>query len=562
MIQARTMGTVGARPEGRVLIARIPKGAPIASAEQFADRHIGPSPDDVDRMLSALGVASLDDLLDQAVPASIRDGKPLEVEGALSEPEAIARLRALADRNQVFTSLIGQGYHGTHTPGVILRNVLENPAWYTAYTPYQPEISQGRLEALLNFQTMVCDLTGDGDHERLHARRGHRRRRGHDSGPALDPPPGQRLLRRRRVPPADHRRGRHPGRAAGHRRGGGRPRHRPVPHRRLRACCCSTPGPRASSATCGRSSTRCTRPAGWPSWPPTCWPAPCWSRRASWAPTPRSGRPSASACRWASADRTPGSSPPATSSAGPCPAASSGSRSTPPAAPPTGWRCRPASSTSAARRRRPTSAPPRCCWPSWPRCTPCTTGPTGCGRSPHGCAPLTTDLAARLREAGLDLRNDTWFDTLTVHVPGQAAEICERARQRRINLRRVDGDTVVAVARRDHDARRADRRHRGLRAQRRLDGVRRRRRPARGRAPHQRVPHPPRLPRAPVRDRDAALPAPPRRHGRGARPGDDPARLLHHEAERHHRDGAGDVARVRGHPPVRPGRPGRGLPRR
>ncbi len=132
------------------------------SAEKFADRHIGPSPDDVDRMLGALGVASLDDLLDQAVPASIRDDKPLEVEDALTEPEAIARLRSLADRNQVFTSLIGQGYHGTHTPGVILRNVLENPAWYTAYTPYQPEISQGRLEALLNFQTMVCDLTGMG----------------------------------------------------------------------------------------------------------------------------------------------------------------------------------------------------------------------------------------------------------------------------------------------------------------------------------------------------------------------------------------------------------------
>src|SRR5262245_15637903 len=111
-------------------------------------------------MLAALGLASLDDLLDQAVPASIRDDKPLDVEGAVSEPEALARLRALAARNEVVTPLIGTGYYGTHTPGVILRNVLENPAWYTAYTPYQPEISQGRLEALLNFQTMVCDLTG------------------------------------------------------------------------------------------------------------------------------------------------------------------------------------------------------------------------------------------------------------------------------------------------------------------------------------------------------------------------------------------------------------------
>ena len=131
-----------------------------STAEQFADRHIGPSPDDVAHMLAALGLSSLDELIDQAVPASIRDDKPLDVDDALSEPEAIARLRALADRNQVVTSLIGQGYYGTHTPGVILRNVLESPAWYTAYTPYQPEISQGRLEALLAFQTMVCDLTG------------------------------------------------------------------------------------------------------------------------------------------------------------------------------------------------------------------------------------------------------------------------------------------------------------------------------------------------------------------------------------------------------------------
>ncbi|MGH9112951.1 MAG: aminomethyl-transferring glycine dehydrogenase [Acidimicrobiales bacterium] len=131
-----------------------------APAETFADRHIGPSPADVTRMLDALGLSSLDELIDQAVPASIRDDKPLAIDDALSEPDALARLRALADRNQVLTSLIGQGYYGTYTPGVILRNVLENPAWYTAYTPYQPEISQGRLEALLNFQTMVCDLTG------------------------------------------------------------------------------------------------------------------------------------------------------------------------------------------------------------------------------------------------------------------------------------------------------------------------------------------------------------------------------------------------------------------
>ncbi len=129
-------------------------------ATTFADRHLGPRPEDVERMLAVLGVATLDELIDQAVPKTIRTDQPLTLPEAGSEPDVLAQLRALADRNQVVTSLIGTGYSGTHTPGVILRNVLENPAWYTAYTPYQPEISQGRLEALLNFQTMVTDLTG------------------------------------------------------------------------------------------------------------------------------------------------------------------------------------------------------------------------------------------------------------------------------------------------------------------------------------------------------------------------------------------------------------------
>ena len=128
-------------------------------AATFADRHLGPRPEDIERMLSTLGVPTLDSLIEQAVPKSIRTDQPLSLPAARSEPETLALLRTLASRNEVVTSLIGAGYSGTHTPGVILRNVLENPAWYTAYTPYQPEISQGRLEALLNFQTMVTDLT-------------------------------------------------------------------------------------------------------------------------------------------------------------------------------------------------------------------------------------------------------------------------------------------------------------------------------------------------------------------------------------------------------------------
>jgi glycine dehydrogenase len=126
----------------------------------FATRHIGPSPEDVAAMLKTVGYGSVDELMDAAIPESIRWHGTLDLPPAATEAEAIAELRALASRNKPLVSMIGLGYHGTHTPAVIRRNVLENPAWYTAYTPYQPEISQGRLEALLNFQTVVADLTG------------------------------------------------------------------------------------------------------------------------------------------------------------------------------------------------------------------------------------------------------------------------------------------------------------------------------------------------------------------------------------------------------------------
>lgn len=134
----------------------------------FADRHIGPDGNAIASMLEVIGVDSLDDLARQAVPNGILD--PLTDSGSApgldqlpppaTETEALAELRAMADANTVAVSMIGQGYYDTLTPPVLLRNIMENPAWYTAYTPYQPEISQGRLEALLNFQTMVADLTG------------------------------------------------------------------------------------------------------------------------------------------------------------------------------------------------------------------------------------------------------------------------------------------------------------------------------------------------------------------------------------------------------------------
>src|SRR6056297_2537563 len=127
----------------------------------FANRrHIGPSPAEMAEMLAVVGVSKLDELIAQTVPESIRQAEPLDFGKALSERELLHHMRETASQNEVLTSLIGMGYHGTVTPPAIQRNIFENPAWYTAYTPYQPEISQGRLEALLNYQTMVSDLTG------------------------------------------------------------------------------------------------------------------------------------------------------------------------------------------------------------------------------------------------------------------------------------------------------------------------------------------------------------------------------------------------------------------
>ncbi len=134
--------------------------ADLTDDGRFAERHIGPDSTQRAKMLAELGYTTIDELIDDVVPASIRGRAPLDVPAPLGEQAMLQRLRSIASLNQTPVSLIGMGYSGTITPPVILRNVMENPAWYTAYTPYQPEISQGRLEALLNFQTMVADLTG------------------------------------------------------------------------------------------------------------------------------------------------------------------------------------------------------------------------------------------------------------------------------------------------------------------------------------------------------------------------------------------------------------------
>ena len=128
--------------------------------KDFPNRHIGPRDDQIQEMLSELGFSSLEDLSNKVIPPNILLDSKMDLPNKMSEPETINRLRELANENSVYNSFIGMGYYGTFLPAVIQRNILENPGWYTQYTPYQAEISQGRLEALLNFQTMVSDITG------------------------------------------------------------------------------------------------------------------------------------------------------------------------------------------------------------------------------------------------------------------------------------------------------------------------------------------------------------------------------------------------------------------
>ena len=143
-----------------MLMSALKSLAELENHTEFTARHIGPFADDERHMLNVIGAASRRSLIEAIVPRAIARSQPMNLPAPVTEAQALAEMKALASKNQVLKSFIGQGYHGTHTPGVILRNILENSAWYTAYTPYQAEISQGRMEALVNFQTMVCELTG------------------------------------------------------------------------------------------------------------------------------------------------------------------------------------------------------------------------------------------------------------------------------------------------------------------------------------------------------------------------------------------------------------------
>src|SRR4051794_28024969 len=152
-----------AAPAGETLpplTGSLPSLKSLHPSGAFAERHIGPRAAEAAEMLAAVGHPTLESLVDACVPEGVRDRTPLALPAAEDEAAVLALLRERAEANDVYTSMIGLGYYGTVTPAVIQRTVLENPSWYTAYTPYQPEISQGRLEALINFQTMVADLTG------------------------------------------------------------------------------------------------------------------------------------------------------------------------------------------------------------------------------------------------------------------------------------------------------------------------------------------------------------------------------------------------------------------
>ena len=228
---------------------------PAGETAGFAARHIGLGRDDVAVMLERLGFGSLGDLVDAALPEEIRIDEPIVLDGIdrpLTETEATAAMTWLANANTPMRSLIGLGYSGTLTPAVIRRGVLEDPSWYTAYTPYQPEISQGRLEALLNYQTMVCDLVGMEIANSSLLCEGTAAAEAMAMAPPHHPQRAGLLLHRRRLPSAGDRRGGHPGRPARHRRRGWatpKPTWRPP---RCTARCWPLPAAAALSAIWGQ----------------------------------------------------------------------------------------------------------------------------------------------------------------------------------------------------------------------------------------------------------------------------------------------------------------------
>jgi glycine dehydrogenase len=335
-----------------------PTLAALEQRDDFIGRHIGPSASDIAAMLASIGASSMEQLVEQTIPATIRLATPLALAEPRPESEALAALRAIAGRNRVQHSLIGMGYSDTLTPAVVLRNVLENPGWYTAYTPYQAEVAQGRLEALLNYQQMVIDLTGLElanasllDEATAAAEAMSMARRVSKSKSNL-------FFVDAGLLPADHRRAPDSRRLLWLRTGlrstgrggatGGLRCAVPVSERSRR-----NQRPERSDRcrqVTRRHRCRRLRPDG------------AWyfsARRAKWAPTSLSDRHSVSASRSVSVVRMPHSSPPGTNTSARSPAASSAYPSMPAASRRCAWHCKPANSTSVAKRPTRISAPRR-----------------------------------------------------------------------------------------------------------------------------------------------------------------------------------------------------------
>ena len=456
--------------------AQRPSPAPdeLEPFESFLHRHVGTSEEEQAGMLKVLGYESLDALIDAAVPGSVRSLDDLDLPPAASEHQVLAELRRLASSNVVAEPMIGLGYSGTVTPGVIRRNILESPAWYTAYTPYQPEISQGRLEALLNFQTMVADLTGlDTANASLL-----------DEGTAVAE--AVTLMRRRSTAESDRvvvDADCHPQTIAvletrlaplgieldvvdldaGAPEGDffGLVQQYPGSSGAIRDFAELTELAHARGALVTVAAdllalTLLTPPGEW-------------GADVVVGSSQRFGVP-----LWYGGPHAAFMAVRAGSS-GTCPAAWSACRSMRRIARPTGWPCRPASSTSDERRRRRTSARRRCCWRWWRRCTRCTTARRACGASPAASTVAPRDSRGASERAGFALRPPGVLRHHRRRRPRPGGRRSSpRAQAQGVLLRLIDDDHVGISCGETTTAVHVGDRARGLR--------RRRRRGSRGRA--------------------------------------------------------------------------------
>ena len=520
----------------------------------FQSRHIGPTSVEIAEMLAAVGVAGMDELIDRTVPDDVRQREPMKLPKLGPRQTDYDELREMARSNRKVVSMLGMGYHQTITPAVIRRNVFENPGWYTAYTPYQPEISQGRLEALLNFQTMVCELTAmdlanaslldestaAAESMTLLHRVGRGRKGDRFVVDEACHPQTVAVVETRAEPIGLDGGGRRPGhrrprrrvRAAGAVSGHHRGRPRPALHHRA--------GPRLRHAGGGGR-----RPAV---------AVRAHPRRARWAPT------------WCSAPTQRFGVP--IGFGGPHAAyfavREEFQRSLP-------GRLVGVSRDSAGRQALRLALQTREQHIRREKATSniCTSqvllavmasmyaihhGPEGLARIAGRVNRVAAILAQGLRENGVEIVHDEFFDTVCARVPGRADKVIAVALAGGVNLRRVDADTVAASVDEATTARRPRRGVAGVRLQSRLPHP----------GPPSRRPAPGRLPAhhpgavasdllgVPQRDRVGALHAPAGQPRHRPGPVDDPAGLVHDEAQRGHRDGAGELARAGRHPPVRP----------